>query len=59
VGCASPYAVAKALLKEILPVDQAISTSGLRNRVWAVAQELDDKAESAIRGELEYPPAGG
>jgi|GEM_PF-2214294 len=52
-----PYAVATALLKETLPVDQAISTAGLRNRVWAVGQELDDKAESAIRGERAYPPA--
>ena len=51
-----PYAVATTLLKEVLPVDQAISTSGLRNRVWAVGQELDDKVESAIRGEREYPP---
>jgi hypothetical protein len=52
-----PYAVATTLLKEILPVDQTISTSGLRNRVWAVGQELDDHAESAIRGERDYPPA--
>ena len=52
-----PYAVATALLKETLPVDQAISTSGVRNRVWAVGQELDDAAEKAIRGERAYPPA--
>src|SRR5471032_127222 len=52
-----PYAVATTLLKEILPVDQTISTSGLRNRVWTVGQELDDHAESAIRGERDYPPA--
>ena len=45
------------MLKEILPVGQTISTSGLRNRVWAVGQELDDHAESAIRGERDYPPA--
>lgn len=51
-----PYAVATTLLKEILPVDQTISTSGMRNRVWAVGQELDDHAESAIRGERDYPP---
>jgi hypothetical protein len=51
-----PYAVATALLKETLPVDQAISASGLRNRVWAVGQELDHKAEGAIRGERDYPP---
>lgn len=51
-----PYAVATTLLKETLPVDQAISTSGLRNRVWAVGQALDDKAESTIRGERAYPP---
>lgn len=31
-----PYVVATALLKETLPVDQAISISGLRNCVWAV-----------------------
>ena len=52
-----PYAVATALLKELLPVDQTISTSGLRNRVWAVGQEIDDQVESAIRGERDYPPA--
>ncbi|WP_281663191.1 hypothetical protein [Paraburkholderia fungorum] len=52
-----PCAVATTLLKEILPVDQTISTSGLRNRLWAVGQELDDHAESAIRGERDYPPA--
>lgn len=51
-----PYAVATTLLKEILPVDQAISTSGLKNRVRVVGQELDDHAESAIRGERNYPP---
>ena len=50
-----PYAVAATLLKETLPIDQAVSTSGLRNRVWAVGQELDDMAESAIRGERAYP----
>ncbi|KRB79531.1 hypothetical protein ASE07_25360 [Noviherbaspirillum sp. Root189] len=42
-----------------MPVDQAISTSGVRNRVWAVGQELDDAAEKAIRGERAYPPADG
>jgi hypothetical protein len=52
-----PYAVATALLKDILPVDHAISTSGLRDRVWAVGQEIDDQVESAIRGERDYPPA--
>ena len=52
-----PYAVATALLKETLPVDQAISISGLRNCVWAVGQELDDATERAIRGERAYPPA--
>jgi hypothetical protein len=52
-----PYAVATALLKETLPVDQAISVSGLRNCVWAVGQELDDATERAIRGERDYPPA--
>lgn len=50
-----PFAAATELLKEILPVDQAISTAGLKNRVRAVGQELDDQAESAIRGEREYP----
>jgi hypothetical protein len=44
-----PYAVATALLKETLPVDQAISISGLRNCVWAVGQELDDAGSVAIR----------
>jgi hypothetical protein len=43
-----PYAAATALLKETLPVDQAISISGLRNCVWAVGQELDNATESAI-----------
>ncbi|MEB0013945.1 ISKra4 family transposase [Glaciimonas sp. Gout2] len=52
-----PYAVATTLMKEILPLDQTISTSELRNRVWAVGQELDDHAESAIHGERDYPLA--
>jgi hypothetical protein len=52
-----PYAVATALLKETLPVDQAISTSRLRNCAWAVGQELDDATESAIRGVRAYPSA--
>jgi hypothetical protein len=47
---------ATTLLKEVLHVDQTISTSGLRNRVLTVGEELDDHAESAIRGELDYPP---
>jgi hypothetical protein len=50
-----PYAVATALLKETLPVNQAISISGLRNCVWAVGQELDYATERAIRGERAYP----
>lgn len=50
-----PYAAATKLLKEILPLDEAISTSGVKNRVRAVGQELDDKVESAIRGERQYP----
>jgi hypothetical protein len=40
-----------------LPLDQAISVSGLRNRVWAVSQELDDATERAIRGERAFTPA--
>jgi hypothetical protein len=52
-----PYAVATALLKETLPVEQAISISGLRNCVWTIGQELDHATESAIRGERAYPPA--
>ncbi len=52
-----PYAVATALLKETLPVDQAISISGLRNCVWAVGKELNDVTERAVRGERAYPPA--
>ncbi|MFS0757594.1 hypothetical protein ABC383_23270 [Noviherbaspirillum sp. 1P10PC] len=52
-----PYAVATALLKKTLPVDQAISVSGHKNCLWAVGQELDHATESAIRGERAYPPA--
>lgn len=40
-----------------MPVDQAISISGLGNCVWAVGQELDHATERAIRGERAYPPA--
>ena len=54
-----PYAAATKLLKEILPLDQAISTAGVKNRVRAVGQELDDKVESAIRGERKYPSSRG
>lgn len=54
-----PYAATTKLLKEILPLDQAISTAGVKNRVRAVGQELDDKVESAIRGERKYPSSGG
>jgi len=40
-----------------LLVDQTISTSELSNRVLTVGQDLNDCAESAIRGERDYPPA--
>lgn len=50
-----PYAAATKLLKETLPLDHAISTSGVKNRVRAVVQDLDDKVESANRGERKYP----
>ena len=43
-----PYAQAVALLKEILPVDACISTGGTKNRVRAVAEDLDDCAAKAI-----------
>jgi hypothetical protein len=54
-----PYAAATQLLKEILPLEQAISTAGVQNRVRAVGQELDDNVESAIRGERKYPSSRG
>jgi len=47
-----PYPAATKLMKEILPLDHAISTSGIKNRVCAVGQELDDKVERAIRCEF-------
>ena len=50
-----PCAAATKLLNEILPLDHAISTFGMKNRVRAVGQELDDKVEIAIRGERKYP----
>lgn len=52
-----PLRLATRLLKEVLPVDQAISTSGLRIRVWTVGQDFDNHAESSIHGERDYPPA--
>ncbi|MFS0757557.1 hypothetical protein ABC383_23060 [Noviherbaspirillum sp. 1P10PC] len=45
------------LLKETLPVDQAISISGPGNCVWTLGQELENATERAIRGERAYPPA--
>lgn len=54
-----PYAVATTLLKEVLPVDKAISASGLRNRVLTVGQELDDapKARFAVNETIRRPIA--
>ena len=54
-----PYAAVTKLLKEILPLDRAISTAGVQNRIRAVGQELDDQVESAIRGERTYPSSRG
>lgn len=53
------YAAATQLLKEILPLNQAISIAGVQNRVRAVGKELDDNVESAIRGERKYPSSRG
>ena len=43
-----PYRQATALLKEVLPLDKGISFSGLRQRVHAVAKELDAEVERDI-----------
>lgn len=43
-----PYRQATALLKEVLALDKGISFSGLRQRVHAVAKELDAEVERDI-----------
>jgi hypothetical protein len=54
-----PYAAVTKLLKEILPLNQTISTAGVQNRIRAVGQVLDDQVESAVRGEPKYPSSRG
>ena len=41
-----------SLLKEILPLEEAISVSGLKNRVRAVGQGLDDRIEQTIKDQV-------
>ena len=43
-----PYRQATALLKEVLPLDKAISFSGTRKRIHAVASQLDAQVERDI-----------
>src|ERR1700674_1569346 len=43
-----PYRQATALLKEVLPLDKGVSFSGTRQRIRAVAKELDAEVERDI-----------
>ena len=43
-----PYRQATALLKEVLPLDKQISFSGARQRIHAVARQLDAEVERDI-----------
>ena len=43
-----PYAVATALLKEVLPLQDAISTSSAKSRMRTAGCELDARIERAI-----------
>jgi hypothetical protein len=43
-----PYRQAMALLKEVLPLDRGISFSGTRQRIHAVARQLDAEVERDI-----------
>jgi hypothetical protein len=43
-----PYAAATALLKEVLPVQNSISTSGTKNRIRSAGEALDIRIEEEI-----------
>ena len=43
-----PYAAATNLLKEVLPIADSVSVTGLRRRVRAVGSELDRAAEEVV-----------
>ena len=43
-----PYRQAAALLKEVLPLDKGISSSGIRNRILDIGKQLDTDIERDI-----------
>ncbi|MFM0669094.1 ISKra4 family transposase [Paraburkholderia sediminicola] len=43
-----PYRQAAAMLKEVLPLDKGISSSGIRNRILDIGKELDADIERDI-----------
>jgi len=43
-----PYRQATALLKEVLPLDKGISSSGIRNRILDIGKQLDADIERDI-----------
>jgi hypothetical protein len=52
-----PYAAATALLKEVLPLEHSISTTGTRNRIRTTGQDLDARIEREIAALPEASPA--
>ncbi|SOE54386.1 hypothetical protein SAMN05446635_0712 [Burkholderia sp. OK233] len=47
-----PYRLATAMLKEVLPLDRGISSSGIRDRILDIGKQLDADFE----GEIVQPP---
>jgi hypothetical protein len=43
-----PYAAATAMLKEVLPLQDSISTTGAKNRIRAVGRDIDARIERQI-----------
>jgi hypothetical protein len=52
-----PYAAATTLLKEVLPLEHGISTTGTRNRIRTTGQDLDARIEREIAALPEASPA--
>jgi hypothetical protein len=53
-----PYAAATTLLKEVLPLQNSISTTGTKNRVRTAGQELDARIEREIAALPRAEPVG-
>jgi hypothetical protein len=53
-----PYAYATALLKEVLPLQNSISTTGTKNRIRTVGREFDARIEREIAAVPKASPDG-